>query len=249
MTTTIKTISIEQLAEKINGKLWVKGEMKRIYLDEGYNTKKMSTKTYVYQREDGGFGVSCYIDCLSQPYQWIKSQQDEIILNVTERIEDAMSDTAYIMTNKDGVVIKWDGKPCELNHCEYFFSEGKAKKEIDSGAPYHSFITMNRNEFKKEVERLDEIERPEIERKAAEAKAKIADEEAAKAEAKKQETKILKESGVIPADAARVRHGRFGMGTVVKSDATTIEILFENSEFGLKKLLTKFANLEIVSND
>lgn len=68
------TISIEQLAEKLNGKLWVKGELKRIYLDEGWNTKKISTKTYVWQDEEGNFKVSCHVDCPSQPWQWHKSQ-------------------------------------------------------------------------------------------------------------------------------------------------------------------------------
>lgn len=90
MNATIKTISIEALAEKINGKLWVKGDVKRIYLDCGYNTKKMSTKTYVFQRQDGTFGVSCTIDCPSQPYQWIKSQEEEIKESVYSRIEDCI---------------------------------------------------------------------------------------------------------------------------------------------------------------
>ncbi len=88
MNRTIKTISIETLAEKINGKLWVKGKKKRIYLDCGYNTKKMSTKTYVFQRQDGTFGVSCNIDCPSQPYQWIQSQEEEVKESVYSRIED-----------------------------------------------------------------------------------------------------------------------------------------------------------------
>lgn len=88
MTTT--QISLEQLAEKLGGKLWIKGELKRIYLDRGYNTKKMSTKTYIYQREDGSFGVSCYIDCPSQDYNWIKSQQQQVIDGVMEDIEAAL---------------------------------------------------------------------------------------------------------------------------------------------------------------
>jgi len=123
MTSTIKTISIETLAEKINGKLWIKGDMKRIYLDEGYNTKKMSTKTYIFQRDDNTFGVNCYIECPSQPYQWIKSQQDEIIANVLNRIEETLSDTVYIMTNKEGKIVKWNNEETLLNNSEYFFTE------------------------------------------------------------------------------------------------------------------------------
>lgn len=83
-------ITLEQLAEKLGGKLWIKGDMKRIYLDRGYNTKKMTTKTYVFQKEDSSFGVSCFIDCPSQPFAWIKSQQEELINGVMEDIEAAI---------------------------------------------------------------------------------------------------------------------------------------------------------------
>lgn len=82
-------ITIETLATALEGKLWIKGDMKRIYLDRGYNTKKMSTKTYVYE-QNGEFKVSCYIDCLSQPFAWIKSQQEEVISSVENSIERAI---------------------------------------------------------------------------------------------------------------------------------------------------------------
>lgn len=87
METPFKSISIEELSKRINGKLWIKGDMKRIYIDAGYNTKKMSTKAYIYQREDGSFGVSCYIECPSQPMAWIKSQQKEVIEGINRDIE------------------------------------------------------------------------------------------------------------------------------------------------------------------
>lgn len=89
-TTENTAITIEQLGEKLGGKLWIKGDMKRIYLDRGYNTKKMSTKTYVFHRENGTFGVSCYIECPSQDFNWIKSQQEEVINNVLEDIEETL---------------------------------------------------------------------------------------------------------------------------------------------------------------
>lgn len=82
------TITLEMLATALKGKLWEKGDMKRLYLDRGHNTKKMSTKTYLYQREDGSFGVSCYIECPSQPFAWIKSQQQEIIERIMDEIEE-----------------------------------------------------------------------------------------------------------------------------------------------------------------
>lgn len=86
MTNSIKTTPIELLAEKLGGNLWVKGDLKRIYLDEGYNTKKMSTKTYVYQIADQTYKVKCNIDCPGQNDNWIISQQQEVENYVSERI-------------------------------------------------------------------------------------------------------------------------------------------------------------------
>lgn len=99
METTIKTISIETLAEKINGKLWVKGDVKRIYLDCGYNTKKMSTKTYVFQRQDGTFGVSCVIDCPSQDPAWINSQEEAIVNPLMEQIAEIIEEFGHEIEN------------------------------------------------------------------------------------------------------------------------------------------------------
>ena len=99
MKATIKTISIETLAEKINGKLWVKGDLKRIYVDEGYNTKKMSTKTYVYQKQDGTFGVSCKIECPSQSISWITSQEDEVVNSLIKEIDEVIEKFGYEIEN------------------------------------------------------------------------------------------------------------------------------------------------------
>lgn len=158
----MKSLSIEQLAEKLGGKLWNKEDKKRIYLDRGYNTKKMSTKTYVYQREDGSFGVSCYIDCPSQPYQWIKSQQEEVIKGVEESIEDAMATEIFLIVNEKGNVINENGQEKALNDLyssDYFINEHNAKKALEDFPAGHSFKVMNRDEFNDEVERLEEIER------------------------------------------------------------------------------------------
>lgn len=96
----IKTISLEDLAEKLNGKLWEKGNMKRIYLnDYGYNTKKMSTKTYVYAKEDGTFGVSCKIECPSQPYSWIESQENNVIKSLSGTISEIIEEFGYEIEN------------------------------------------------------------------------------------------------------------------------------------------------------
>lgn len=90
----MKTLTIEQLAEKLHGKLWIKGDLKRIYLDEGWNTKKMSTKTYVYEK-DARFIVVCNIECPSQPDEWISSQEDQIINSVNERIQEIIEEFGF----------------------------------------------------------------------------------------------------------------------------------------------------------
>lgn len=81
-------ITIEELAVKLNGKMWVKGDLKRIYLDRGYNTKKMSTKTYVEETATGDFNVKCFVECPSQDSNWCKSQAEIVIEGVEEDIEE-----------------------------------------------------------------------------------------------------------------------------------------------------------------
>lgn len=69
-------MNLEMLAEKLNGKIWEKGNLKRLYVSHlGDNTKKMKTNAYIYVNEAGSFEVSVYIDCPSQSFNWIKSQQ------------------------------------------------------------------------------------------------------------------------------------------------------------------------------
>lgn len=83
-----QNVTLEQLSERFGKTVWSKGDLKRIYLnDEGYNTKKMSTKTFIFEK-DGEFMVSCHIECPSQPYQWIKSQEEDVRNTVLEKIED-----------------------------------------------------------------------------------------------------------------------------------------------------------------
>ncbi len=242
----MQSLTIEQLAEKLNGNLWVKGNLKRIYLDKGYNTKKMSTKTFVFQNENGDFVVSCKVECSSQPWQWCKSQEDEVKESVYEQIEEILSDIAYIMTDKEGNYLDYAGKVTELNNSQYYYTETEAKKELDSCTYYAKYITMPRNEFDIEVERLDEIERPERECQEAEANAKREAEKVDVMEAPKEKTKELKESSTIPTEKQRVKHAKFGLGTVKSSTIDHIEVVFDNAEIGLKKLLVKFVKLEIV---
>lgn len=83
----VTIVTIEQLAENMGKTVWSKGELKRIYLnDAGYNTKKMSTKAFIYEK-DGDFRVSVNIDCPSQPYQWVESQEKEVRESILKDIE------------------------------------------------------------------------------------------------------------------------------------------------------------------
>lgn len=136
----MNTLSLEQLAEKLNGKLWIKEDKKRIYLDRGYNTKKMSTKTYVYQREDGSFGVSCYIDCPSQAYQWIQSQQEEVIKGVEESIEAA----------------EFENENPGVDYYEHLESEKEKAELSEAQKDFQENIESYKNSFKRDYERAVE---------------------------------------------------------------------------------------------
>jgi hypothetical protein len=84
-------ITIEDLAVKLNGNMWTKGDLKRIYLDRGYNTKKMSTKTYVEETSKGNFNVKCFVECPSQDYNWCKSQANQVIERLESEIEEILN--------------------------------------------------------------------------------------------------------------------------------------------------------------
>jgi hypothetical protein len=89
----MKTLTIEALANHLNGKLWVKGALKRIYLNNvGNNTKKMSTKTFVYETHEGKFEVSCTIDCPSQHSNWIEKEEQAIIANISEKVAEIIDE-------------------------------------------------------------------------------------------------------------------------------------------------------------
>lgn len=147
--------TIEELAQKMNQSVWSKGNLKRIYLnDAGWNTKKMRTKTFIWQDENGEFKVSCRIDCPSQPYQWIDSQEQQIKDSVSNNIERVLSKTVYIMVNENQEIVDWQNQPVDLVNCTYYFTESEAKYEIGN-CNYESYITMSRDDFDAEVEKLE----------------------------------------------------------------------------------------------
>lgn len=212
------TITIEQLAEKINGKLWTKGEMKRIYVDAGYNTKKMTTKTYVYQREDGTFGVSCYIDCPSQAFQWIKSQQQEVIEGVEKQIEKAIThmqltlvDFKVTTENSEEllVYVKFaDEEPVWYDEKQFFNKFEEYPENIFEGLPEIASAPMVYDPSENTASTpapVENIENPTY--------------------------------GV----GEKVKHARFGEGEVLAESKTIIEVRFATDT---KKLLKDYAKLE-----
>lgn len=98
-----KTISLKELNESLKGRIWEKADKKRIYLDKGYNTKKMKTTTYVEVSENElFFVVKCFIDCPSQSFNWIDSQQDLIIESVTNEIENILNPKIEVFEEIEG---------------------------------------------------------------------------------------------------------------------------------------------------
>jgi hypothetical protein len=96
--------TLEQLSEKLNGKYWEKGGLKRVYLTCGYNTKKMSTKVYVEQI-NLEFVVKCFVECPSQDYNWCKSQADMVIKDVQQEIKEVLATEYFYVVNSKGEVI------------------------------------------------------------------------------------------------------------------------------------------------
>ncbi len=221
----MKNITLEQLASKINGKLWTKGDIQRVYVDYGYNTKKMTTKTYIYQNQDGTFGVSCYIDCPSQNFNWIKSQQEEVIASVLSDIDNLLSTTAYIMVDQDNKIVNQFGKEITLNKCDIILTEKKAKRELENCSYFKSFITMDRSEFEAKVDALDLLE-PTINTTP------------------KQETKT--NNGITEYESTvevgkKLEHARFGIGISIAENEEKITIDFPNH--GPKTFLKAFCKL------
>lgn len=239
-----QNLTLEQLAEILNENLWVKGDLKRIYLDRGYNTKKMSTKTYVYQREDGTFEVSCYIDCPSQNYNWIKSQQQEVIDSVTEDIENAIEEylatEVFVIVDENGKYIDYKGVETEACFAESFYSEDSAKRFIKNDL-YGNVKAFIKIVEKQEWNNLSEQSRIVFDekRKQFQAVEKLKQVEKVNIPYQKQEVKTI---GL----GKKLKHNRFGIGEVVAEDETRITLLFPEGE---KQLVKAFAKLEEVSND
>jgi hypothetical protein len=96
-----KKLSLYELAERLGYKVWEKDDLKRIYVNEGYNTQKTSTTTFIWQDENDEFKVNCYIECPSQPWNWIRSQKEKVLERVEDIIRQALAETYYLAVRKD----------------------------------------------------------------------------------------------------------------------------------------------------
>lgn len=124
----MKNLTLQQLAEKLNGKYWEKGDKKRVYLDRGHNTKKMRTNTYVCQLDNGDFKVCCYINCPSQDLNWIKSQQQQIIDSVQEDVDFITAEEVFIVFDeKENKYAYCIGDLSDLEDAERFLTEAGAE--------------------------------------------------------------------------------------------------------------------------
>lgn len=145
--------TLEQLNEKLKGKIWEKGDKKRIYLDRGHNTKKMKTSTYV-ELVDDNFIVKCFIDCPSQDWNWIKSQQEQIVDQVSDEIKKDMCETYYYITNENNEPIDDCQRVKEIGDMYVgggiYTSKGSANRFIkDEDLDDCNVVEISRDEFER----------------------------------------------------------------------------------------------------
>lgn len=236
----MKKLTIEQLAEKLNGNLWEKGDLKRIYLDKGHNTKKMSTKTFVFQDENGDFKVSCRVDCPSQPWQWCKSQEDEVKESVYNEIESLIeehtSDNVYVLS-KDGCFIDNFNKPFTPGNPLYkddvYFSQKTAEAVVKKHNLAAEIKVFTKSQWAdlcvKYVPEQIETNEPVAEARPISAP-----------------KKIVNTTSPVYGVSKRVSHPSFKTGTVIAEGDEVIEVEFDDNQVGTKKLLKKFINLQII---
>lgn len=86
-----KQLSIYELAEKMEGKIWEKYGKTRVYVDYGYNTRKMKTTAYIFQNESGEFIPVVYVDCPSQHYNWINNEKIRVQEALQEKINEIIN--------------------------------------------------------------------------------------------------------------------------------------------------------------
>lgn len=244
METTPK-ITIEELAVKLNGKMWTKGDLKRIYLDRGYNTKKMSTKTYVEETSEGNFNVKCFVECPSQDYNWCASQAEMVIESVDKEIAEATVTEYYLVMNNETALFVDDcGTDKAMNDIygsDLHHSRRAAERFIENELNgNYSVQQISRVAFDRQVAELDAIEK-------ANYVAPVVEEKVISRPVAKPLTETEQNLTFVP--GTKVVHARFGKGeiiAIVDADPAfrKLSILFEDG--AKKELLERFANLQKV---
>lgn len=88
MTTQLTT---SQLAELLGKKVWSGNGQERIYFNNvGYNTKKMSTKAFIYI-QDGEIKASAFVQCFNQPTSWCQQRAEEAKETMLEQVADVLN--------------------------------------------------------------------------------------------------------------------------------------------------------------
>lgn len=227
---------LEQLAQELGGNIWIKGDMKRIYLDRGYNTNKMTTKTYIFQRQDGTFGVNCQIDCPSQHDNWIEKEQQQIIESVEQQIKEALSEVYFLIKNiETGLYVSYSDDVFDVvdNCTKTFLSNEEAETYLNeevscinsNKAKTFEIVELSKAEYKQALE--NQVSMPVVE---------PAQPEIVKNKPKKAEQNTF----IALGNGKKYEHPRFGIGTVVSEDEIMVEIEFSE---GRKSLLKQFAKL------
>jgi hypothetical protein len=115
-------LTIEQIAELIGERLW-KGT--RIYVNSaGHNTKKMKTNAYIYM-VGNEIKFSVFIECNSQPAQWIESQKNEVIDYLTRKVEAVLPADEVVepvLSNESDTIVTPAGELVDLNEVVYGFT-------------------------------------------------------------------------------------------------------------------------------
>lgn len=233
-------ITIEELAVKLNGTMWTKGDLKRIYLDKGFNTKKMSTKTYVEETSEGNFNVKCFVECPSQDYNWCKSQANQVIESVDKEIAEALVTEYFLVMNDDTALFIDDcGNEKAMNDIygsDLHHSKRAAERFIEKQlSGNYSVQLISREAFDRQVAELDAIEKTWV--------APVVQEKVIY----KPLTETEQNLTFVP--GTKVIHSRFGKGEIIGMDNEDpafrkLTILFEDGT--QKSLLERFANLEKV---
>ena len=137
-----------------------KNGLKRIYINDEYNTEKISTTTFIWHDESGEFKVNCYIECPSQPWNWIKSQKEIVISNVEEEVRHALVDFFYMpVRNIDGMVFDngiMESREEFILYPDVYLSEDNVIKDLkkySENPEEYEIVAISRKDAEKESEK------------------------------------------------------------------------------------------------